>query len=761
VEKNTNNLHQDNNDEINNFSMIFDTYLGGSSLGFALVDPEFIIVYVNKALEKITGYTKNEIIGKNLTEFITYPSEETRNLVAGYTMEATKDSKPLTFEFDLAGKEGRHKWIEITIIPFRKKENETPVGFIINMVDKSEIKSIQEQWKLSTYAFRAIHEGTIITNTRMEIIHFNSAAENIFKIRASEAIGKKIFDAIRIIHPSEDELRKQFEDFETDKEGSRWEHLIETPQGQIWAEVFMQKIRDENGKHIANLAIVSDITERKKAEEALRLSDQAFKAIREAIVITTLDDAIVLFWNKACEDMYHIKAADAIGKRVTDVLHIVEPSMEQIHKDFLRLKVNGFARYEHLIQVDKNKNIWIELLAQIIKDANGENKGVLNIALDITERKKMEEQLRKSEASLAEAQGIAKLGSWYLDLENDELVWSDELYRLFGYHPGEVTPTKELFLRQVYPDDLPLANNTIYAHESGEFYEESSNIIIRFLRKNGGVWYGNLKARSVFDDSGKVIKELGSIQDISDIREAEEREKGIQQKLTIANRLASIREVTSGLVHEINNPLTGVLGFSQLLIDRDIPSDIKEDIEVINREAQRAAKIVSGLLTFAYQDEPGFTVSDINRIIRDTIDLRSYEMEMNNIKIVTDLDENLPQIAVDEIQLQQAFLNIILNAEQAIKSTRKKGVFTVKTEYNNNIRISFTDNGPGISKEKLGRIFTPFFNSPGTSEGLGLGLSMTYNIITRHGGKIFAESELGHGTKFIIELPVTDAMMTS
>jgi signal transduction histidine kinase len=220
--------------------------------------------------------------------------------------------------------------------------------------------------------------------------------------------------------------------------------------------------------------------------------------------------------------------------------------------------------------------------------------------------------------------------------------------------------------------------------------------------------------------------------------------------------------VTSGLVHEINNPLTGVIGFSQLLIDKDLPEDIKEDIEVINYEAQRAAKIVSGLLTFAHQDEPGLTVSDINRIILDTIDLRSYEMEMNGIDIVTDLADNLPKATVDEVQLQQAFLNIILNAEQAIKNSKKKGVFTVKTEYiNNTIRISFIDDGPGISKDNLERIFTPLFSIKNDCDGMGLGLSMTHNIITQHHGKIFAESELGHGTKFIIELPVTDAITTS
>jgi PAS domain S-box-containing protein len=636
VESNKNNSHQNNNEEINNFARIFDTYLNKSTSGFCLIDSGAVIVYANKAFERITGFTQNEIAGKKITELSFYTSDDVSNIAINYLSDKTND-QPFLYEFDLVGKKGKHKWVELTIIPIEEKGTGNTIGFIVNITDKSEIKLIQEQGKFSTYAFRAIRKGMVITDTSMKIIQFNSTAENIFKISSSEAIGKKIFDALKLIEPTTSAIEKQLDDFASHGK-AHWEHRIQTGREQIWIEAFVQKIKDENNKHIANLAIVSDITERKK----------------------------------------------------------------------------------------------------------------------------MEEKLRKSEASLAEAQRIAKLGSWYLDIENDELIWSDEMYRLFGYQPGEVTPTKELFMNHVHPEDLSLAHSTIYAHESGEFHEESSNIIIRLYRKNGDAWYGNSKACSVFNGSGKVTKEFGSIQDISDIKEAEEREKRIQQELSTASRLASIGEVTSGLVHEINNPLTGVIGFSQLLIDKDLPEDIKEDIEVINYEAQRAAKIVSGLLTFAHQDEPGLTVSDINRIILDTIDLRSYEMEMNGIDIVTDLADNLPKATVDEVQLQQAFLNIILNAEQAIKNSKKKGVFTVKTEYiNNTIRISFIDDGPGISKDNLERIFTPLFSIKNDCDGMGLGLSMTHNIITQHHGKIFAESELGHGTKFIIELPVTDAITTS
>jgi PAS domain S-box-containing protein len=240
---------------------------------------------------------------------------------------------------------------------------------------------------------------------------------------------------------------------------------------------------------------------------------------------------------------------------------------------------------------------------------------------------------------------------------------------------------------------------------------------------------------------------------VSDITE----ERLRQESFMVTDRLASIGEMASGIAHEINNPLTGVVGFSQLLIKKNIPPDIREDLETINHEAQRAAKIVSGLLTFAYQGKPGWSVVDINQILLNTLELRTYEMELNNIRVVKKLDKNLPLTNADGAQIQQVFLNIILNAEHAIKTMGKKGKLTVTTSFSDKlIIITFTDTGPGISRENLPRIFNPFFTTKQVGEGTGLGLSMSHGIIKQHNGNIYAESEMGKGAKFVVELPIVE-----
>jgi len=224
--------------------------------------------------------------------------------------------------------------------------------------------------------------------------------------------------------------------------------------------------------------------------------------------------------------------------------------------------------------------------------------------------------------------------------------------------------------------------------------------------------------------------------------EAERIELG--RKAELASRLAAVGEMASGIAHEINNPLTSVIGFAQLLMRKDTPEDIRQDVTIIADGAQRVASIVKRLLTFARQRKPERKYININEIIEATLDLRAYEMETNNIEGSTQLAPDLPWTMADTSQLQQVFLNIIINAETEMKLAHGRGNLLVKTEtIDNTIRISFNDDGQGIAKENLERIFEPFFTSREVGQGTGLGLSVCHGIITEHGGKIYAKSKLG------------------
>lgn len=242
----------------------------------------------------------------------------------------------------------------------------------------------------------------------------------------------------------------------------------------------------------------------------------------------------------------------------------------------------------------------------------------------------------------------------------------------------------------------------------------------------------------------------------------------LEEQLIRSEKLAAIGQLVAGVAHEINNPLTAVIGFSDLLAtEPEVNGQIKEDLLTIKHEAERARKIVQGLLSFSRPHKPQKEPTNINELIERILSVREYQLRVNNIEVTRNFDKNLPKISADQYQLEQVFLNIILNAEQAMLEAHKKGLQHAQTlstpkgklfietkKENNYAKISFTDDGPGIPKENLLKIFDPFFSTKEVGKGTGLGLSIAYRIIEQHNGKIYVLSEEGKGTTFVIELPI-------
>jgi signal transduction histidine kinase len=242
---------------------------------------------------------------------------------------------------------------------------------------------------------------------------------------------------------------------------------------------------------------------------------------------------------------------------------------------------------------------------------------------------------------------------------------------------------------------------------------------------------------------------------LAKLKEAEEKEKQLQEELNRSRRLASVGELAAGVAHEINNPLTGIIGFSERLLRKSTNEEISRDLGRIHSEAKRMAKVVENLLTFAQHREPKKQYADVNDILQKTLALKAYELKTSNILVVTNLAPSLHKIMVDFHQIQEVFLNIILNAEQTMTETHGGGKLSIKTQQiEDYIRVSFTDDGLGIPAEHLDKLFDPFFTTRWEKGGTGLGLSACHSIVTEHDGRIYVESELGKGAAFIVEFPL-------
>ena len=265
----------------------------------------------------------------------------------------------------------------------------------------------------------------------------------------------------------------------------------------------------------------------------------------------------------------------------------------------------------------------------------------------------------------------------------------------------------------------------------------------------------NMKSAPMLEDDGSVRKVVLSIADVTERVNSAAKEKTLQRELSLTSRLASIGEVAAGITHEINNPLTGVIAFAQMLMQMDVPENMKEAVEVIYDGATRVVGIVDKLLTFARRDRPDKEYADINDILANTLAMRSYEMRTNNIQVTQELAEDLPRTMANVGKLQQVFMNILVNAEQAMVTAHGRGELSVRTEtIDGKIRVSIADDGPGIPEDIIDRLFDPFFTTKTDSGGTGLGLSISYGIVNEHDGKIYARSVPGKGATFVIDLPI-------
>jgi signal transduction histidine kinase len=238
-------------------------------------------------------------------------------------------------------------------------------------------------------------------------------------------------------------------------------------------------------------------------------------------------------------------------------------------------------------------------------------------------------------------------------------------------------------------------------------------------------------------------------------KQAEERERRLQMQLSLSNRLASLGLMVEGIAHEINNPLASVMGFAQMLMYEDIPENIREDVETIGENAQRVGDIMTNLLAFARQQKLERTYVSINDVVVGAVEMRADALKGSNITVTTALASELPSTMADATLLQQAFLNLIINAETEMKLAHGKGNLLVETSIDGEtIRVSFSDDGPGIPEANLVHVFDPFFSTRGVGQGRGLGLSVCYGIISDHSGRINVQSQPGKGAVFAVELPL-------
>lgn len=386
---------------------------------------------------------------------------------------------------------------------------------------------------------------------------------------------------------------------------------------------------------------------------------------------------------------------------------------------------------------------------------------------DIAERKKTEEALKKSEASLANAQRIARLGNWDWDIVADDLRWSEEIYRIFGLSPHEFGATYEAFLNSVHPGDREFVKRSVnMALHEGRPYSIDHRIVL----PDGTERIVHEQAEVIFDKEGRPVRMSGTVQDITEF-------KCLEDELRHAQKMEAIGQLAGGIAHDFNNILTAIIGYAGLLqmkMKEDDP--LRNHVNQIVAASERGANLTQRLLAFSRKQIVNPVPSDINEIVKGIerllLKLIGEDIELKTVLFSPDppvyrgMERGIIVMA-DRGQIDQVLINLVTNARDAMPTG---GLLTISTgieELDNDfIRIrgygdpgahafiAVTDTGEGMDAKTMEKIFDPFFTTKEVEKGTGLGLSVVYGIVKQHSGYIDVKSEPGKGTTFKIYLPL-------
>jgi PAS domain S-box-containing protein len=365
------------------------------------------------------------------------------------------------------------------------------------------------------------------------------------------------------------------------------------------------------------------------------------------------------------------------------------------------------------------------------------------LAIDVQLLSEAERHRHERERMLATALATMDQPVFVLSLDRRVLYANEAAVREYGYSLDELTTMSvDVLVASAVPTRL-----------SDDRSRTSSNVLIAehvHRRRDGTHFPATVALSFIRQDNGATIGQVLSVRNLTD-------ERRIAEQLRQSEKLAALGELVAGVAHELNNPLAGISAFAQLLLEEELSADQRESARLIKREADRAVSVIRDLLLFSRKAGPSTVPVDINGLVQLTLRLRAYSLRSSGVTTETQLDPALPEVAGDDQKLQQVILNLIVNAEYAMRRTATKQLLVRTTHEGDSVVTEVSDTGTGMSDETLQRVFEPFFTTKPAGEGTGLGLSVSYGIIEAHGGTITVESIAGRGTTFRITLPIPRA----
>jgi two-component system NtrC family sensor kinase len=498
--------------------------------------------------------------------------------------------------------------------------------------------------------------------------------------------------------------------------------------------------RGEIGTSSAQLQtvhVLKDITDRREAERRYR---ELFDNIQEGIFFSTPQGRFVEVNDALVRILGYSSREEVIQLDIPTQVYFSPRRREELAE--LLERQGGLHNQEEIFRRKDGSPVRVFMNCFAVRDLAGTILQYRGLILDITGLRQSQTELQKERDFSGKI--LNHTQSLILVTDTDGVIsyanrrWSGlgfQQNQILGHRlPDLCAPPRRAALREA-----------LSAVEAGQ---QVDNFDLPLLRGDGVSAQFSVNLSPISGENGRVSNIVVVMSDVTD-------SAMLRSKLLHAEKMAAVGQLVSGVAHEVNNPLTAILGFADLLLaNPEVPESARRDLRVILQEAQRTKQIVQNLLSFARQMPPQREPLQLNSILQRTVHLRSYDFISHGIQVVERLDDSLPQVVGDSHQLQQVFLNILNNAYDAVRESARPARIEIRSAHADAfVEISFRDNGMGITDPE--KIFDPFFTTKDVGKGTGLGLSICYGIVREHGGEIVCHNNLdSEGATFIVRLPV-------
>jgi PAS domain S-box-containing protein len=518
---------------------------------------------------------------------------------------------------------------------------------------------------------------------------------------------------------------------------------------------------DESRKPLRQFGVLQDVTELRRAEQELRESEERFR--------TLVQFSFDVYWESDAQHRFTRQEfadglADApspgseIGKTRWEVPYL-EPDEEawRKHRETLNAHL-PFRDFELARPMPDGRKRYVSVSGLPVFDRSGRFIGYRGVGRHITERKRAEEALRRSEAYLAEAQRLSHTGTLAFNA-TAPVYWSEESYRIWGLDPSQGLPDRETVMQRIHPEDRETVNV-----ETEQALREKRGFILdfRIVLPDGTIKHIGSTGRPLFSADGELVEMIATHVDVTEHKRAQEeheRLRELEANLAHMNRLSIMGELTASLAHEILHPIASARNNARAamrFLDMSLPNlaEVREALACIVRDADRGKDIVDRIRAHSKKAPPRNDRFDMNRAIEEVIEMVRAPIEKNKVLVRTHLAAGSIFVRGDRVQLQQVVLNLILNAIEAMGFVEERvRMLSIRTEQNGSdgVFVAVHDSGPGVDPEHLQRVFEPFYTTK--SSGLGMGLSICRSIIDAHGGRLWVEANEPRGAVFQFSLP--------